>query len=394
MGGSSNTMAPLLLRNLVGPIFILADKSLINLAEWFKALDVLRCFIVSSSLFFIRLLLSFAPSVKPANFGEKFPVERKHGIEEFQAQLPVGVGDSGIARSLSQLLAIVNNVPVSSRKYEAVRSLAERLIDENLRESNEALRDVNRKVISAAFTRTLTQLETTMMEQERALGSGFSGSPAGSAAVPIDYYGLNRILRAMKSFSYMALGGSGTPREGLALEGCSSEKLASELLWLAQKLVASGCAEEAVCRWSTASNMAWLAVSAEPRLQGLLVKVSAFLFKQAKDLTLSQTDDETEKEQQRQMKMKMLTSWLPLLCRASNGTDAPVLSIGERAELERVLEETIEMLEQEEEQEQVLSQWLHHFMYCPSSDWPNLHSSYIRWCTASRKLFLCPGNSE
>lgn len=81
-------------------------------------------------------------------------------------------------------------------------------------------------------------------------------------------------------------------------------------------------------------------------------------------------------------------SWLPLLCRASNGTDAPVLSINERAELERVLEETTEMLEQEEEQEKVLSLWLHHYIYCPSSDWPNLHACYARWCSASRKLLL------
>lgn len=99
-------------------------------------------------------------------------------------------------------------------------------------------------------------------------------------------------------------------------------------------------------------------------------------------------DDDERKEQQKQRKMQMLMSWLPLLCRASNGTDVPVLSIRERAELERVLEDTIEMLEKEEDQEKVLSLWLHHFTYCSSSDWPNLHASYARWCNASRKLLL------
>lgn len=99
-------------------------------------------------------------------------------------------------------------------------------------------------------------------------------------------------------------------------------------------------------------------------------------------------DDDESKEQQKQRKMQMLMSWLPLLCRASNGTDVPVLSIRERAELERVLEDTIEMLEKEEDQEKVLSLWLHHFTYCSSSDWPNLHASYSRWCNASRKLLL------
>ena len=101
--------------------------------------------------------------------------------------------------------------------------------------------------------------------------------------------------------------------------------------------------------------------------------------------------DETEgskMEEHMQVKLKMLQSWLPLLCRASNGTDAPVLSISERRELERVLEETIEGLEQDEEQEQVLSLWLHHFTHCPSSDWTNLHACYVRWCNASRKQLL------
>lgn len=114
---------------------------------------------------------------------------------------------------------------------------------------------------------------------------------------------------------------------------------------------------------------------------------TAFLFKQAKNLG-AEEGDEVKKEQPRQTKMKMLMSWLPLLCRASNGTDAPVLSTNERAELERVLEETIEMLEQDDEQEKVLSLWLHHYTYCPSSDWPNLHACYARWCSASRKLLL------
>lgn len=86
----------------------------------------------------------------------------------------------------------------------------------------------------------------------------------------------------------------------------------------------------------------------------------------------------------RQTKMKMLMSWLPLLCRHNNGTDTPTLSMPERAELERVLEEIISALGEEEEQECVLSLWLHHFTYCPASDWPNLRSCYTQWCSASR----------
>lgn len=101
-------------------------------------------------------------------------------------------------------------------------------------------------------------------------------------------------------------------------------------------------------------------------------------------------DDEIEESKIKlckQVKLKMLQSWLPLLCRASNGTDAPALSVSERAELEKVLESFIEGLEQVE-QEQVLSLWLHHFTHCSSSEWPNLHTCFARWCTASRKQLV------
>lgn len=97
--------------------------------------------------------------------------------------------------------------------------------------------------------------------------------------------------------------------------------------------------------------------------------------------------EESKMKQCMQVKLKMLLSWLPLLCSASNGTDTPALSISERGELERVLEGIIERLEQEE-QEQVLSLWLHHFTHCSSSDWPNLHACFARWCTKSRKQLL------
>lgn len=99
-------------------------------------------------------------------------------------------------------------------------------------------------------------------------------------------------------------------------------------------------------------------------------------------------DEETKKEQDRQTKLKMLLLWIPLLCQASMGTDAPVLSMKERAELEKVLEDVIEALVNEEDQEKVLSLWLHHFTYCPSSDWPNLRDCYTRWCIASRRQLL------
>ncbi|XWS68290.1 hypothetical protein CRYUN_Cryun04dG0078200 [Craigia yunnanensis] len=379
MENSATTIVPLLLRNMVTSIIFYADKSLLNLAQKYKLLEIFRYLVITSFLFFLRLFPSFFPSNLHSRQPDHYTFKPPQNVSYVAAS---GVGDSGIARALSQLLSSVNDIPVSSRKYEIVRSLAERLIEENNREDIEALREVNRTGLSAAFSRTLCQLESAMAE----LGQDMVGHD-GAGPGPVQYR-LNRVIRAVRSVGDGVWTRVGRGREGVNRSGKSAEKLAAELLWLAQKLVACGFEEEAVERWASASNLAWFSLLAEPRLQGSLVKVSAFLFKQTKDMRLEvEETKEVNKESFRQTMMKMLTSWLPLLCRASNGTDVPVLSISERVELEKVLEETIEMLEQEE-QEQVLSLWLHHFTYCPSSDWPNLHASYARWCTTSRKLFF------
>nr|XP_050261196.1 uncharacterized protein LOC126705995 [Quercus robur] len=370
-GSSPTTMAPLLLRNLLTTLFIYADKSVVNIAEKYKLLELIRYTLIAAFLFLLRILPSFFPSL--LNPIPQNPTTKKTDNNY------VPTGDSGISRALSQLLSIVNDIPVSSRKYEVVRSLAEKLLDENNREGSEALREVNRKVLSLAFDRTLTQLEAAVVEQG---GQEDRAGDGGSGSGPVEY-SLSWVLKVVRRFGISKK----SPVGMNGLEPCSGEKLAAESLWLAQKLVACGCAEEAVSKWAVASNLAWLGLWAQPRLQGSLVKISAFLFKQAKNLGLYEIE-ESKKEQQRQTKKKMLLSWLPLLCRASNGTDVPILSMSERVELERVLEESIEMLEQEEDQEQVLSLWLHHFTHCPSSDWPNLHASYSRWCNASRKLLV------
>ncbi|XVF67220.1 hypothetical protein PTKIN_Ptkin10aG0102600 [Pterospermum kingtungense] len=374
-------IAPILLRNMLTPMFIYAEKSLLVLSEKYKLLEIIRYVIITCFLFFLRLL----PSLIPANCSHPQQddyVFKPHNKTDGYDVRGCGVGDSGIARALSQLLSLVNDIPVCSRKYEIVRSLAERLIDENHKEGFEALGEVNRTALSAAFSRTLNQLEAAMAE----LGQDRVGHD-GVGPVPVQCW-LNRVLRAVRSVGGRVWTKVGRGREEMNGSDYSAEKLAAELLWLAHKLAACGFGKEAVGRWASASNLAWLSLSTEPRLQGSLVKVSAFLFKQAKDMGLQvEETEEGNRESHRKTKMKMLTSWLPLLCRASNGTDVPVLTISERAELEKVLEETIEILEQEE-QEQVLSLWLHHFAYCSSSDWPNLHASFSRWCATSRERLI------
>ncbi|PQQ15821.1 uncharacterized protein Pyn_33601 [Prunus yedoensis var. nudiflora] len=384
---SSSSIPPLLIRNLISSIFIFADKSFLNLSQKSKLLQLIRCVLVNSFLFFLRLL-------PPLNHsGDDVPYRKGHNKKssniheyEFQRASSVAVTNTGsggsagsaIGRALSQLLSLMNDIPVSSRKYQVVRSLAETLIEDNHKEGIEALRQVNRTVLSAAFSRTLGQLEAAAALEQQVHGGDLVG-PARPAE-----YRLSRVLRAVRSIGDVAWLGAARASGSRS----SAEKLAAEVLWLAEKLAACGYGDEAVVRWASASNLAWLSVSVEPSLQASLVKVSALLFKHAKDMGMDAADDDERKEQQKQRKMQMLMSWLPLLCRASNGTDVPVLSIRERAELERVLEDTIEMLEKEEDQEKVLSLWLHHFTYCSSSDWPNLNASYARWCNASRKLLL------
>ncbi|KAL6964273.1 hypothetical protein U1Q18_035330 [Sarracenia purpurea var. burkii] len=381
MESSPIAMPPLLIRNIITSLFIHADKSLLTISERYKLLQLLRYLIVSAFLFLLHLLPTLFPSLNPNSSQDygydpnlKPPTTDNHPAI-------TGGSDSGIGRALSQLLSIVNDIPVTSRKYEVVRSLAEKLIDENLQEGSEALREVNCSALTAAFSRTLSQLRAAVVDRDRDRNSGdVDLASTDGIRERGDYRKVSRVLRAVRYYGDVAWTRFGKSSGELGRLGSSAEKLAAEVLWLAQKMEASGCVEEAVCKWASATHLAWLALSAEPRLQGFLVKVSAFLFKQAKELG-------TE-ESKRQTKMKMLMSWLPLLCRASNGTDAPVLSFSERAELERALEETIETLEEEEEQEKVLSLWLHHFTHCPSSDWPNLHACYARWCSASRQLLL------
>ncbi|CAI0435835.1 unnamed protein product [Linum tenue] len=375
---------PLIL-NLVTSMFIYADRSLLQLADKYKLLELLRYVVVTSFLFLLRLIPSMFPSFDSfVPFSEARPLKaspKKEISNYHQPCLPSSAAaaagcDSSIARALSQLLAIANEIPVSSRKYEIVRSLAEKMIDDNHRENVEALHEINRTVLSAAFSRSLAQLGAAMGE----LGLDRSGNGGAGQAV---MYKLNRALKAVRSVGDGSWGRTGYANRS----NCSAEKLAAELLWLAQKLAACGCVEEAVWRWAMASKVAWLALSAEPRLQGSLVKVSAFLFKHAKDLGLYEIE-ESKKVQWRRTKLEMLTSWLPLLCRATTaGVDVPVLGTGERADLEKVMEEMLEMLEQEEK-EAVLFLWLQHFSYAPSSDWPNLHDSYSRWCNASRRLLV------
>ncbi|KAK8617556.1 hypothetical protein V6N13_080466 [Hibiscus sabdariffa] len=257
-------LIPLLLRNSVSHALVYADKSFFNLSERYRLLKVIRYLIATCFLFFLKLIPSKLLSLQPGDCSFK-----PRGNDVFTVASGSGIGGSGIGRALSQLLSSVNDIPVSSRKYEMVRLLAGRLIEENNREGIEALREVNRGVLSAAFSRTVCRLEAAMAE----LGADRVGYDGGGAG-PVQYQ-MIRGLRAVRSVVNGVWSSTvGREMEDVKRSGNLAEKLAAELLWLAQKLAACGFADEAVERWASASNLASLSLMAEHRLQGSLVKVS------------------------------------------------------------------------------------------------------------------------
>ncbi|CAE6258445.1 unnamed protein product [Arabidopsis arenosa] len=364
---SSAAVVPQLLRNIIIAVVVFADESLLQISGNSKLLEKLRVFLVTCFLFFLRSLPSVVSFANP-NSKKKKTKNKMLVISDCE--------ESGIGRAIWQLLSAMNEIPVSSRKYQVVRSLAERLIDENHGENSIALFDLNRRVLNASFRTTLSRLEAAV---ERNSNRRDIGEPVRR--------GLNRVVRAAVRAvgdGFIGWGGEETAE--------TSEKLAAELLWLAEKMAVYGFVDEAVEKWASASNLASLALSSEPRLQCSLVQISALLFKEAKDIKEGK-EEEAEEAKLKEIKKKMLISWIPLLCRASNGADKPVLRSAERADLEKVLEKMISELN-EEEQERVLSLWLHHYTHCSSSDWPDLNGSYVRWCHSSRQLLLIRHSSH
>lgn len=366
---SVGTIAPAIIRSILTFVFFFSDKALKFLADRSNLFKAVRHVLVSSYLFSLRVLPSFILSVIPNQDKLSFNYNRKLITDQnYDGGAVVATDasrDSGIGRALCQVLFLVNETPVNSRKYEVVRALAEKLIHENLQDGNEDLMKINCSVLSMAFSRTLNQLEVAMIEQSRGLGLGFANGNIvkGNPDLKFNFSWITLIIRTISHYIEVALSCCKST-EDPSKSRKSAEKFAAELLWLAEKMAVCRCGDDAVHMWASASNLAWLSLVTEPRLQGSIVKISAFLFKQAKVLEREET------------KVKMLMLWIPLICRGSMGTDSPLLSVSERKEIEKVLGDTINSLEHKDDQEQVLALWLHHYTCCPSSDWPNLHDCY------------------
>lgn len=287
-----------------------------------------------------------------------------------------------LGRALTHILALLNEIPASSRKYQFALGMADKIVDENSRCGHLEMFQVNRAALASAFARTLGLLYSSLKSPRMSEDSGSWPS---------------RIIRSLPLGSFVAssLKGLGTffPWVGIAmslfqnkkqlavpdheesLNDLAAEKHVQELLWITSKMVECDAVDEALVQWSLSSGLASISLSSNPRVQGFIVKIIAILFGEL---------NRVKHEVPRQVKFNILVLWLPLLCYADNGLSYPVLMGYEKVEMEKTMDELISTLPTID-QEVILTNWLQDFM-TTSSDWPNLHKSYDLWCHSTREL--------
>ncbi|XP_009590559.1 uncharacterized protein LOC107816961 [Nicotiana tabacum] len=286
-----------------------------------------------------------------------------------------------LGRALTHILALLNEIPASSRKYQFAMGMADKIVDENTRCGHVEMLQVNRAALASAFARTSGFLYGSLKSPRMSEDSGTWPS---------------RILRSLPLGSFVAssLKGLGTffPWVGTAtsllqnkrpsavpceerVNDLAAEKHAQELLWITTKMVGCGAVDEALVQWSFASGLASISLSSNSRVQGFIVKITAILFGELKLM---------KNEVPRQVKFNILVLWLPLFCYADNGLSYPVLTGFEKVEMEKTMDELISSLPTID-QEVILTNWLQDFT-TTSSDWPNLQKSYDLWCQSTREL--------
>ncbi|XAR63988.1 hypothetical protein NMG60_11024165 [Bertholletia excelsa] len=299
-----------------------------------------------------------------------------------------GNSAQALGRALAHIFALLNELPASSRKYQFAVAMADKIVDENARNGHMELLEINRAALASAFGRTLGLLYKSLLKSSQSSGEYESGAwtswvlqalPMGSVVAPY-LKGIRVCVGAIYSAmaTGTATGGQWTKQRGAAEDSINdvlAEKYAQELLWITNKLRVCGAVDEALMQWSVASGLASLSLSAKQRVQGSILKISSILIG---ELTRGKF------EVGEQVKYRLLVQWLPLLCYADNGLAYPVLTSYEKAEIEWAIDEVISTLPAVD-QEVVLTNWLQDFA-TSSSDWPNLQSSYDRWCRSTRKL--------
>lgn len=163
--------------------------------------------------------------------------------------------------------------------------MADKIMEGNFRDGHEELIEVNRTALSSAFASTLSRLYGCLQQDQKPDDSWAWTSrvirklPLGSfiaSYVKGLNYCLNAVLQTVRSSTLQLErrrqpGGRGG---GEGVDDVVAEKFAQELLWITNKLRAYGAVEEALVQWSFASGLASLSLTANPRVQGFIVKIS------------------------------------------------------------------------------------------------------------------------
>ncbi|CAA6664392.1 unnamed protein product [Spirodela intermedia] len=185
---------------------------------------------------------------------------------------PLGLsGDEGstyAGRALSHLLTVVTRIPANSRKYELLRGLADRLLEENLLCGSAAAAAIGGAALAHAFSRTTRRLEAAAARLQ-----GPGRRPDGS---------MEGILTGVRSRLRRWVDRpeeKAPPQAGAAAgdgdDGAedAAEKLAAEALWLAEKMAP---AAPLARRWrrGRGGGPGKGLLSSSPRLQAALVRIS------------------------------------------------------------------------------------------------------------------------
>ncbi|XP_050224937.1 uncharacterized protein LOC126674519 [Mercurialis annua] len=296
-----------------------------------------------------------------------------------------GPSVQALGRALTHVLALLNEIPASSRKYQFAMAMADKIMDGNFRDGHVELMEVNRSALSSAFARTLSLLYRSLRNPHSPDDSGGGAWTARVMKVlPMGFYistcvkglkyCLKSVLQSVEKGTWQLERRPQLVYEGV-VDDLVAEKFAQELLWITERLRAYGAVDEAMVQWSSATGLNSLSFSANPRVQGFIVKISAILLGDLSSHKIEVSGN---------VKFGLLALWVPLFCHANNGLSYPFLTSYEKMQVERAMDEVISTLAATE-QEVILTNWLQDFSVC-ASDWPNLQQSYDRWCTYTREL--------
>lgn len=298
--------------------------------------------------------------------------------ESYAMAIPPG---KALGRALSHVLAIVNEIPATSRKYQFAVAMADRIVDDNTRDGHIELLEINRLALASAFARTSSLLHSALESSHKASDDYSAWGTRVLSSLPFGSFLAPYVVKGLGAVFSLASGSKSQKQRQMVLGGrervddVAAEKHAQELLWIADKMRGCGAVDEALVLWSLSSDLASLALNANPRVQGIILKISALLIG---DLSGAKM------EVPRQVTFRLLVLWLPLFCYAENGIAYPVLTRYEKAQMERIMDDLISTLPAMDQQV-ILTNWLQDFSIS-TSEWPNLQLSYDRWCQSTRNL--------